>query len=151
MSYIRPAKGRVVPSMPVEGASNETGATLCRFIVERKVCRDTSSLKRLGNRNSGTYSCTSNGALRFTPFDDETAFQTTVLPMRLCDWKLSLDSSSFAYCGDEVELSVWDSKKALESKASSPASGEKRKRKNDLLPGEIWRAKNVGDIPCYWR
>ncbi|KAH9934804.1 uncharacterized protein B0H18DRAFT_1082581 [Fomitopsis serialis] len=57
------------------------------------------------------FSCTSNGALRSTTLGEgDSAFsaQTSVLPMRLCEWRLSPDSRTFAYGGDEVELSVWD-------------------------------------------
>lgn len=68
--------------------------------------------------------------------------------MRLCEWRLSSDSTSFAYGGDEVELSLWDTEKAFsrpQEAAPQNASTEtkKRKRSDQLLPGELWRAKNV--------
>lgn len=65
--------------------------------------------------------------------------------MRLCDWRLSPSGQSFAYGGDEVELSVWDAERAFASPTvpSPPASSSKRKRGDMLLPAETWRAKNV--------
>ncbi|WOO77122.1 Ribosome biogenesis protein NSA1 [Vanrija pseudolonga] len=47
--------------------------------------------------------------------------------------------SLFALGGKEVEVSVWDASRAFEATASS---SDKRK-KDDLAPGEVWRAKNV--------
>ncbi|EMD38503.1 hypothetical protein CERSUDRAFT_123112 [Gelatoporia subvermispora B] len=96
------------------------------------------------------YTCTSNGALRLTPVEqnDASSSTTAVLPTRLRDWKLSHDGSTFAYGGDEVELSVWSIDGAFTapaSSASSTAEPRKRKRSEQLLPGEIWRAKNVAN------
>ena len=69
--------------------------------------------------------------------------------MRLCEWRLAPDNTTFSYGGDEVELSVWDleaafapKQQAAPSKLESPGS-KKRKRGAELLPGELWRAKNV--------
>lgn len=99
----------------------------------------------------GIYSCTSNGALRRTVNieDESPTSQTAVLPMRLSDWRLSSDGSTFAYVGDEVELSVCDVEQIFASKsppgATASVNGQKRKRRNDLLPGEIWRARNVAN------
>ncbi|KAJ7156025.1 WD40-repeat-containing domain protein [Mycena crocata] len=93
----------------------------------------------------GVYSCTSNGALRLLPLNsDEKKPILGSLPARLCDWRLASDQTTFAYGGDEVELSVWDTEQALASDraTSLDASGTKRKR-DALFPGEIWRAKNV--------
>lgn len=72
---------------------------------------------------------------------------TGVVPSRLCDWKLSENGETFAYGGDEVDLSVWDTERAFqpqqkESSTDSSTSSKKRKR-NDLFPAEIWRARNV--------
>ncbi|KAI0273394.1 hypothetical protein BC834DRAFT_928522 [Gloeopeniophorella convolvens] len=103
----------------------------------------------LAASSTGVYSCTSNGALRLTPYDAAGAEpQTTALPMRLCDWRLAPDAKSFAYGGDEVELSVWDLEAAFASTPppdQPPEGPKKRKRGNDLLPGETWRAKNVAN------
>ncbi len=66
--------------------------------------------------------------------------------MRLCEWRLSEDARTFAYGGEEVELSVWDTEKAFSEKppVAEPTSTDSKKRKRDqLLPGEVWRAKNV--------
>ena len=98
------------------------------------------------------YSCTSNGALRLTPLgesEDTGTSRTAVLPMRLYEWRLAPDKSTFSYGGDEVELSVWDLETAFTPKQQSlppqpeSPSTKKRKRGSELLPGELWRAKNV--------
>ncbi|KZV72890.1 hypothetical protein PENSPDRAFT_575348 [Peniophora sp. CONT] len=105
---------------------------------------------------SGVYSCTSNGALRRTKLSshssenvpEETSSQTAVLPMRLADWALSPSSHTFAYAGDEVELSLWDTERAFAARTTKPVANtgegkKKRKRDEELLPGETWRARNV--------
>ncbi|KAN0140840.1 WD40-repeat-containing domain protein [Lactarius tabidus] len=104
----------------------------------------------LAASSAGVYTCTSNGALRLTPFGSHDAeSQTAVLPMRLYEWRTAPDGNTFSYGGDEVELSVWDLESAFASKQKQPApqseGTKKRKRANDLLPGEIWRAKNVAN------
>jgi len=70
--------------------------------------------------------------------------------MRLSEWRLAPDGTTFSYGGDEVELSLWDVESAFSPKRqpqSQPqrqlASPKKRKRGGELLPGELWRAKNV--------
>lgn len=72
---------------------------------------------------------------------------TGILPSRLCDWKLSDDSKTFAYGGDEVDLSVWDTELSFSAQPTNtkPTEGgsKKRKRNDDLFPAEIWRARNV--------
>ncbi|KAJ3883404.1 hypothetical protein F5051DRAFT_363510 [Lentinula edodes] len=97
-------------------------------------------------------SCTSNGALRMTAIEQDQSdtaatFLTTSLPTRLCDWRLSENQNTFAYGGDEVDLSVWDTERAFQNRVedltSSTAAAKKRKRNDTLFPGEIWRAKNV--------
>ncbi|KAF7338337.1 hypothetical protein MVEN_02059200 [Mycena venus] len=91
----------------------------------------------------GVYSCTSNGALRLVPTGaDGTQSTLGSLPTRLGAWRLASDQATFAYGGDEVEPSVWNTEKAFEPVSSSDPSGTKRKR-DALFPGEIWRAKNV--------
>lgn len=47
--------------------------------------------------------------------------------------------NTFAMAGKEMEISVWDAERAF---GSTPSEDHKRK-KDDLAPGEIWRAKNV--------
>ena len=72
--------------------------------------------------------------------------------MRLCEWRLAPDKSTFSYGGDEVELSVWDLETAFASRQQRPPpqpespSSKKRKRTSELLPGEMWRAKNVRTV-----
>ncbi|KAL0946956.1 hypothetical protein HGRIS_013112 [Hohenbuehelia grisea] len=99
------------------------------------------------------YTCTSNGALRVcTPQNsesDDLDTQVSVLPTRLTAWQLSPDGRAFAYGGDEVEVSVWDTERAFSTPVDAPQktenSGMKRKRNDQLLPSEIWRAKNVAN------
>lgn len=72
--------------------------------------------------------------------------QYTFLPTRLRAWHLSNDSKSFAYGGEEVDLSIWDTERAFEcgqEKATAMPSGASKKRKRELFQGELWRAKNV--------
>ena len=70
--------------------------------------------------------------------------------MRLAEFRLSHDSKTFAYAGDEVELSIWDVERAFDAPSNTSSdppdesiNAKKRKRTEPLLPGEIWRAKNV--------
>ncbi|KAJ7046730.1 hypothetical protein C8F04DRAFT_986828 [Mycena alexandri] len=90
----------------------------------------------------GIYSCTSNGALRLVPDGKGKQPLLGSLPARLSNWRLDSDQATFAYGGDEVELSVWDTEKAFASSSSTEPSGTKRKR-DALFPGELWRAKNL--------
>lgn len=98
----------------------------------------------------GIYSCTSNGALRMTPHENDGEPSNplvTLVPTRLCGWRLGSDQQTFAYGGDEVELSVWDTEKAFsqspEELSEAPSAKKKRKRSDALFPAEVWRAKNV--------
>ena len=73
--------------------------------------------------------------------------------MRLAEWRLASNEETFAYAGDEVELSVWDTERAFSGETKKPeGDGEpqakKRKRNEQLLPGEVWRAKNVSNLTC---
>ena len=94
-------------------------------------------------------SCTANGALRRTcAAEGQVEADIAALPARLCDWKLASDGDAFAYGGDEVEVSLWDTERAFAAppivvSEPAPPAGKKRKRNDVLLPGEIWRAKNV--------
>lgn len=64
------------------------------------------------------------------------------------DWRLCPSQETFVYGGDGIEVSIWDTKRAFESRpddlATSP-SNKKRKRTENLFPGEVWRAKNVAN------
>ncbi|KAI1795979.1 hypothetical protein LXA43DRAFT_697803 [Ganoderma leucocontextum] len=104
----------------------------------------------LAMNESTVYTCTSNGALRrikLLQAESEPSSSLSSLPMRLCEWRLSEDARTFAYGGEEVELSLWDTEKAFSEQppVAEPAStdSKKRKRGDQLLPGEVWRAKNV--------
>ncbi|PIL23894.1 hypothetical protein GSI_13645 [Ganoderma sinense ZZ0214-1] len=101
-------------------------------------------------KESTVYTCTSNGALRRTKLpqpDSEPSSSLSSLPMRLCEWRLSADARTFVYGGEEVEMSLWDTEKAFSERppVAEPAltDSKKRKRGDQLLPGEVWRAKNV--------
>lgn len=89
----------------------------------------------------GIFSCTSNGAMRLTSLDKEGDSLLSSLPTRLHDWSLSSNEETFAYGGEEVDLSVWNTEMAFLPR--SETEGKKRKRNDALMPGEIWRAKNV--------
>ena len=72
----------------------------------------------------------------------------TALPSRLCDWRMAENGLNFAYGGDEVDLSLWSTERAFQTTSSSDPtpshSNLKRRKKNqDLYPGEVWRARNV--------
>ncbi len=76
----------------------------------------------------------------------EAEARTALLPTRLHSWKLAADQETFAYGGDEVDLSLWNTEQAFQQPAMSSTAdvmSKKRKRNTDLFPGEIWRAKNV--------
>jgi hypothetical protein len=49
-------------------------------------------------------------------------------------------NNTFAMAGKEMEIGVWDVERAFVPKGSKTL---KRKKDSDLMPGEIWRAKNV--------
>ncbi|KAG0705156.1 hypothetical protein DFH29DRAFT_800670 [Suillus ampliporus] len=104
-----------------------------------------------GGRSS-TFSCTTNGALLMSTLKDDNSgvsHKLAALPSRLCDWRLSHDHQTFAYGGDEVEVSLWDTERAFASPSESsargaPANGSKKRKQSDtLFPGEVWRAKNI--------
>jgi ribosome biogenesis protein NSA1 len=71
--------------------------------------------------------------------------QHAFLPTRLRAWHQPSDEETFAYGGDEVDLSVWNTEKAFSSiqDDSTANAPKKRKRGSELLPGEVWRARNV--------
>lgn len=108
-------------------------------------------LEILTASSRSVYSCTSNGALRLTTLPTEGVEpvepRLASLPTRLCDWRLASDQQTFAYGGDEVDLSVWDTERAFAPRPkedSTPSSApKKRKRSEALFPGEVWRARNV--------
>jgi ribosome biogenesis protein NSA1 len=107
---------------------------------------------------SAAFTCTSSGILRrnFVDLGDSAIKSDSIhtdcasLPSRLCDWKISANRETFAYGGDEVDLSVWNSELAFKShptESSQPSRlTKKRKRNDDLFPAEIWRARNVRNL-----
>ncbi|KAL1749953.1 hypothetical protein FB107DRAFT_294816 [Schizophyllum commune] len=111
---------RTVQALAVSTADNET-------IVRRSVL-----------------SCTANGALRRTrAAEGQVEADIAALPARLCDWKLASEGDAFAYGGDEVEKAF--AAPPIVVSEPAPPAGKKRKRNDVLLPGEIWRAKNVAN------
>ncbi|THU90702.1 hypothetical protein K435DRAFT_968533 [Dendrothele bispora CBS 962.96] len=100
--------------------------------------------------NNNVFSCTSNGALRRTRIGETSetteASDTVSVPTRLLDWKLSPTCKTFAYGGDEVDLSIWNVERSLQSppdKQLEPTSNKRKRSKDTLFPTEEWRAKNV--------
>ncbi|KIM49170.1 hypothetical protein M413DRAFT_98830 [Hebeloma cylindrosporum] len=101
------------------------------------------------------FTCTSSGILRRNFLDlensavksDSIRTDSASLPGRLSDWRISANWETFAYGGDEVDLSVWNTELAFKSHPTEfpQPSGltKKRKRNDDLFPAEIWRARNV--------
>jgi len=68
------------------------------------------------------------------------------LPSHLFDWRLSADGENFAYGGEEVDLSIWNVERTFQGSPQETSNNPgSRKRKNDeaLLPGEVWKARNV--------
>ncbi|KAF8902096.1 hypothetical protein CPB84DRAFT_1910183 [Gymnopilus junonius] len=122
-------------------SSSPSGTTVCGFAI---------SVVRLVS----VYTCTSSGMLRKTPISqgdsDDTPngshSSTGLVPSRLCDWRLSENGETFTYGGDEVDLSVWDTERAfLPQQKESSAAGSKKRKRNDLFPAEIWRARNLSN------
>lgn len=86
---------------------------------------------------------------------DDAATTTTSkirLPANLTTLRPSADGKTFAYAGKEVDVSLWDLERALaappsaadaDATASKKRKAGKAKENEKLLPGEIWRAKNV--------
>ncbi|KAG1891493.1 hypothetical protein F4604DRAFT_1706677 [Suillus subluteus] len=105
----------------------------------------------LAASGSSVFSCTTNGALLMSTLKNDNcgvSHKLAALPSRLCDWRLSHDRQTFAYGGDEVEVSLWDTERAFAPPSESSAKGaivnsKKRKQSDTLFPGEVWRAKNV--------
>lgn len=59
---------------------------------------------------------------------------------------MSDNKETFAYGGDEVDLSLWNTELAWQRQPESTTltgSSKKRKRNDDLFPAELWRARNV--------
>ena len=104
---------------------------------------------------SAAFTCTSSGILcrKILDLGDHSIESQSIrtdcagLPNRLYDWKISANRETFAYGGDEVDLSVWATELAFKSHPteSPQPSGltKKRKRNEELFPAEIWRARNV--------
>ncbi|KAF8077995.1 hypothetical protein FPV67DRAFT_1402757 [Lyophyllum atratum] len=96
----------------------------------------------------GILSCTSNGALRLTPSkraSEPVAPLLAALPARLHAWRMSLNQKSFAYGGNEVDLSLWDTETAFSPPKQLSESEHKKRKRDALFPGEVWRGRNVNN------
>ncbi|GLB35001.1 putative WD repeat domain 74 [Lyophyllum shimeji] len=95
----------------------------------------------------GTFTCTSNGALRFTRLNvpDPAEPLLGALPTRLHAWEMSPNQSTFAYGGDEVDVSVWDTERAFLPRPQTTDAENKKRKRDALFPEELWRAKNVSN------
>ncbi|KAI6028356.1 hypothetical protein F5J12DRAFT_715033 [Pisolithus orientalis] len=136
--------------------SSLTGEDQLQNLHQWKETRLKSEQKFIGlaiSQNT-VFSCTSNGALRLSTLGEETRLPThklAALPSKLTEWRIGCNKETFAYGGDDVELSVWNTERAFQpsspsedASSISPVNTKKRKRAGDtLFPGEIWRAKNV--------
>ncbi|KIY44802.1 hypothetical protein FISHEDRAFT_50697 [Fistulina hepatica ATCC 64428] len=148
------AAGRADGSISVHELTDEDALSTTSEWAEPRWKKGKSRYVGASIFNRFVFSCTCTGALRKHSLASENSVSSTAnLPMRLADWHLSSDAQTFAYGGDEVDLSVWDTERAFNcpEKSAAPAdatapsgTGVKRKRAADtLFPAEIWRAKNV--------
>lgn len=110
----------------------------------------------------GTVAVLSSGQASYHPTTDFTSdaadctasVATANLPSNLlCLASSSKGNSTFAVAGKEVDVSVFDVERTFGQSAANGAqgvdvemaSGKSVKRKKEaLLPGETWRARNVG-------
>jgi ribosome biogenesis protein NSA1 len=58
---------------------------------------------------------------------------------------MSPNQETFAYGGDEVDLSVWDMEQAFSPRPQTTESENKKRKRDALFPGEVWRGKNVSN------
>ncbi|KAG8748740.1 hypothetical protein FRC10_000131 [Ceratobasidium sp. 414] len=96
----------------------------------------------------GWLTCTQRGRLRLSHVfakPSESVDAIASLPMRLNDLRLSPSSTSLAYGGNEVDLSVWDLERTFSDKPATADTTEKKRKKGkaDLMYAEIWRAKQL--------
>jgi ribosome biogenesis protein NSA1 len=96
----------------------------------------------------GIFSCTSNGALRYVSPEEGDNVKLASVPTRLEDWQMAANREFFAYGGNEVDLSVWDTERAFSSpeEVDKQSAAPRKRKRDELLPGEIWRAKNVCNL-----
>ena len=52
---------------------------------------------------------------------DTESSRTAIWPIRLCEWRLVLDNTTFSYGDDEVELPIWDFEIAFALKQQAPS------------------------------
>lgn len=110
---------------------------------------------------SGVIQCTQKGHIRLTsvlsadPSNDagdncKTDTHTCNVPMGIRHFKATHSGAQFAYAGKEVNLSLWNTELAFASGKQSAkehiVKASKKRGRESLFPGEIWRAKNVGAL-----
>jgi len=106
----------------------------------------------------GIIQCTQKGHVRFTTTDTssdardnpKTEAHVCNVPMGIRHFKATHSGAQFAYAGKEVNLSLWNTELAFATENQSTEgnidkTSKKRSREN-LFPGEIWRAKNVSRL-----
>ncbi|ODN83244.1 hypothetical protein L202_01419 [Cryptococcus amylolentus CBS 6039] len=92
---------------------------------------------------NGTVSALKSGHLTFHPFASESPSSSRSVPSPLaCLASTPLAPTQFALGGKEVDVSIYDVERTFASSSDTDMSDAKRK-KNALLPGQIWQAKNM--------
>lgn len=105
----------------------------------------------LGEVDNGYLSTTNQGHLSYHTQHTQRYLS---LPPNLNDMRVSPNKSLFACGGLERDLSIWDTSRALDLSSETPTTytqkelkagtkKERKKAKEELLEGELWRAKNV--------
>ncbi|CDZ96877.1 WD40/YVTN repeat-like-containing domain [Phaffia rhodozyma] len=114
------------------------------------------SLDFLPTSNNLLHSTTQGYLSLFDTSDLSAAVQTRRLPANLKALRPTASGQHFAYAGKEVDVSLWDTERAFtekpvvdgvdskKRKATEETNKKKAKaNKEALLPGEVWRAKNI--------
>jgi hypothetical protein len=105
---------------------------------------------------SGILSAMSSGLVNLHPFTESgTTHQASVLSPLTCLRTVPTQSASgpshMVVAGKNVELSMWDMERTfaagIKAKDGKGEAGAKKRKKNELEEGEIWRAKRVSDDP----
>lgn len=72
------------------------------------------------------------------------------VPMGIRHFKATHSGAQFAYAGNEVNLSLWNTELAFATEKQSPEGNidkaSKKRGRESLFPGEMWRAKNVSGL-----
>jgi hypothetical protein len=107
---------------------------------------------------SGILSAMSSGLVNLHPFTESgTIHQASVLSPLTCLRTVPTQSASgpshMVLAGKNVELSMWDMERTfaagIKAKDGKGEAGAKKRKKNELEEGEIWRAKRVSMIRLF--